>query len=57
MRFNLSRFFKRKNCNLDLISIEECAKKGLITEEEMLRIKKDRAEKKLIDYLLKNKKK
>jgi len=48
--------FKNKNSNLKDISLEEAVGKGLITKEEMLRIKRDRAEEKLKEFLLSKKK-
>ena len=48
--------FKRKNSDLKDLSLEEAVKKGLITEEEMLRIKRDRSEERLKKFLLNKKK-
>lgn len=53
---DIFKFFKPKN-NFKDISLEEAVSKGFITEEEKLKITKDRAEEKLREFLLKNKKK
>lgn len=50
------RVFK-KNSTLTKTGIDEALEKGLITKEEYLRLKVDRTEKELTDYLLKEKKK
>lgn len=37
---NFKRFFRKNNSE---ISLEKCVEQGLLTKEEMLRVRKDRA--------------